>query len=74
MKAKLELEFNLPEQETEYLQYMNGPKYACAIHEFFYSSLRNKLKYQELSKEEIEILSRVREEFLEVLQAYQLEI
>lgn len=74
MKIKLELEFNLPEQETEYLQYYNGPKYAMAIHEFFYSSLRNKLKYQELSKEETEILQRLKEEFQEVMQSHQLEI
>lgn len=74
MKLKLELEFSFPEQETEYLQYYNGPKYAAAIHEFFYNSLRNKLKYQELSEAETEILERVKEEFQEVMQSHQLEI
>ena len=60
------LEFNLPEEEAEFKQAANAGDMYCAIFEFS-QYLRKKLKYEDLSEQEIKTYEEVKSEFLEIM-------
>lgn len=60
------LEFNLPEEEAEFKQAANAGDMYCAIFEFS-QYLRKKLKYEDLSEQEIKTYEEVKAEFLEIM-------
>ena len=64
---KAVLEFSLPEESEEHMYAVNGIKYAIAIDEVD-NKLRAKLKYEELSDEQIHAFEAVRVMIREALQ------
>ncbi len=55
MRMKAVLEFNLPEEQEEYSEAINGSKYKSALQNIF-NIVRYKLKYEDMSEEEGQII------------------
>jgi hypothetical protein len=63
---KATLEFNLPEESEEFELARNGAKLSCAVSDF-QNYLRSKIKYDELSDEQLAVYEEVREKLFEML-------
>ena len=63
---KATIEFNLPEDQTEFDIATNANKYYSALFNF-QQYLRNKLKHEELSEHDILVVEAIQSDFLEML-------
>ncbi|NDD84128.1 hypothetical protein EBZ38_07620 [bacterium] len=61
------LEFNLPEEQSEYELYANAGNLNSALFEFA-NHLRSKIKYENLSDVEYRIYDEIRKEFYSILE------
>jgi hypothetical protein len=66
---KVTIEFNLPEEEAEFLVAQRGSKYLSMINEFE-NYLRKIYKYEEHSEEVYKKIDEIRDEFYSVFQGY----
>ena len=68
---KATLHFTLPEDSSEHQLALNGSKYYCTIQAVL-GKIRDKVKYETLSEEQIKILEEIRdlildeEDFMEI--------
>ena len=70
---QVEIKFQLPEEEIEFRDAIDSSKYKnCLID--FKESIRQKLKYQELTKCEAKVWEQVRSEFLKILEDNEVKI
>lgn len=60
------MEYNLPDDDCDYTNALNGFKYRRTIDDV-YEFLRNKTKYCELTEEEAKIYYEVYDHFIEIL-------
>lgn len=67
------LEFNLPEEETEFKEATNGGMFKHALWQLD-QHLRGKLKYEQLADGEYECYDRIRTELYRILNTYNLNI
>jgi hypothetical protein len=63
---KATLEFNLPEDQTEFEIATNANKYYSALFNF-QQYLRNKLKHEKLTPEQESVVEAIQSDFLEML-------
>lgn len=70
---KATIEFNLPEENQEFSDVTNGVKYKLIIQDIM-NNLRSKLKYEELKEEEYDLCEKLREEFFEIIDDYEVSI
>jgi hypothetical protein len=63
---KATIEFNLPEDQTEFEIATNANKYYSALFKF-QQYLRNKLKHQELTTEQEAVVEKIQSDFLQML-------
>ena len=63
---KATIEFNLPEDQTEFDIATNANKYYSALFNF-QQYLRNKLKHEDLSEHDILVLEAIQSDFLQML-------
>lgn len=71
---KVVLEFDLPTEREEHEAALKGSAAIAAIQEFYNNSLRNRLKYQDLSDSDDKLLSEIKDELFQVLNEYDIEI
>jgi len=64
------LKFNLPEEQEEYHTTMQASNYHCAIWDMM-QHFRNRIKYEEMSDAEREVLEKTREKMWEILTEYE---
>ncbi len=62
---KVELSFNLPEEEEEFRAAINGQKLRSITYDFD-QWLRNQIKYEDLTDEEYQTLQKCRDRFTEM--------
>jgi len=62
---KATLEFSLPEEQSEFEIAVAAVQFACAWEDIF-NYLRNKLKYEKLSEQEIEIYEKIRDQLVNI--------
>ena len=60
---KVELSFNLPEEEEEFRAAINGQKLRSITYDFD-QWLRNQIKYEDLTDEEYQALQKCRDQFM----------
>lgn len=70
---KATIEFNLPEENEEFSDVTNGVKYKLIIQDIM-NNLRAKIKYEELKEEEYDLCEKLREEFFEIIEDYEVNI
>lgn len=63
---KATIEFNLPEDQTEFDMATNANKYYSALFNF-QQYLRNKLKHEDLTPEQESIVAVIQSDFLQML-------
>jgi hypothetical protein len=63
---KATIEFNLPEDQTEFEIATNANKYYSALFNF-QQYIRNKLKHEELTPEQESVVEKIQSDFLEML-------
>jgi uncharacterized protein YeeX (DUF496 family) len=63
---KATIEFNLPEDQTEFDIATNANKYYSALNNFK-EYLRNKLKHEEITPEQQSVVENIQSDFLEML-------
>ena len=63
---KATIEFNLPEDQTEFEIANNANKYYSALFKF-QQYLRNKLKHEDLSDDRIFVVEQIQSDFLQML-------
>lgn len=70
---KATIEFNLPEENEEFNNAINGVKYKIIVQDIM-NNLRSKLKYEELKEEEYDLYEKLREEFFDIIGSYDIDI
>lgn len=70
---KATLEFNLPEEESEFNTALCGHKYKQALSDVA-SHLRHLYKYTNLPEEQYKLVMEIRGKFYEILQEYELDL
>ena len=63
---KATLEFNLPEENSEYAMYQNAGKYHSVLWDLK-TYLRNKLKYEEPTETSEKVYTEIRDKLFELL-------
>jgi len=64
--------FRLPQEQIEHNDALKGSTYHCAINDIM-NVIRSKIKYQENSKEVDAIYQDLRQDFIDILQDYNIE-
>lgn len=67
------LEFNLPEEQEAYKEASKGGLAHSAIQDFYTNSLRRRLKYEELSSRDFQLVEEIKKEFAEIMNSYEIE-
>lgn len=63
---KATIQFNLPEDDNQYKWAINGYNYFAVLYNF-QQYLRNKLKHEDLTPEQILVVETIQSDFLEML-------
>ena len=71
---KVNIEFNLPEETTEYKIHNMASDMNCALWDMS-NYLRDQIKYNDkLSEEEIQVYEKIREKFSEIIDSYNIDL
>jgi hypothetical protein len=64
---KASLRFNLPEETTEHQTALDGSKWKAVVEQMD-ETLRQKLKYEDLTEEDDELIAEIREELRSLIE------